>query len=286
MVRKIRNNYQNLLEYLYSSIDEFKPDSTYDILLALLAAQIDADNCLLINYHQQVLYKSPTLKESEFSHTILTKALEQNRSFHIPNAIDENELKTIDSIAGHIFLSVICIVLHGRNNEVVGALYLDRHELDKKAFNIYDLRQAEGFARKFALILINEGLEKLELTRLRKDHGFDGLIGKNDSMLEIFEQINKVAPTESNVFLQGKTGTGKELVARAIHNRSKRANCPFIAINCSAIPKDLLESELFGHERGAFTGAVNKRKGKFQLAHKGTLFLDEIGELEPKLLHY
>ncbi len=283
MTRKVKDNYKNLLDYLYSSVDNFKPDSTYELLLAILSTQVNADCCLLINKYEQILYKSPTLKETKFSHTILKKAIEKNESYYIQNAVDESGLKNIESIAGHIFLSVICIVLHDRNNEIVGALYLDRHELEKKAFNIYDLRQAEEFSRKFADILITEGLEKIELTRLRNDHGFEGLIGRSDAMLNIFEQINKVAPTESNVFLQGETGTGKELVARAIHKRSKRADCPFIAVNCSAIPKELLESELFGHERGAFTGAIKKRKGKFQLAHRGTLFLDEIGDLEPNL---
>ncbi|MCK4694936.1 MAG: sigma-54-dependent Fis family transcriptional regulator [Candidatus Cloacimonetes bacterium] len=283
MTRKTRNNYHNLLDYLYSSVENFNPESTYELLLALLSTQVNADCCLLINKYEQVLYKSPTLKETKFSHTILKKALEQNESFHIQNAIKEIDLKNANSIVGHIFLSVICIVLHNRNNEIVGALYLDRHELEKKAFSIFDFREVEEFIRKFATILINEGLEKKELNRLRKDHGFEGIIGKSDSMKKIFEQINKVAPTESNVFLQGETGTGKELVARAIHKRSKRADDPFIAVNCSAIPKELLESELFGHERGAFTGATNKRKGKFQLAHNGTLFLDEIGDLEPNL---
>ncbi len=283
MTRKKRDNYHNLLDYLYSSVENFNLKSTYEILLALLSAQVNADCCLLINKYEQILYKSPTLIDTEFSHTILKMAIERNESFHIQNAMKKIELKSISSIAGHIFLSVICIVLHGRNNEIVGALYLDRHDLEKKAFSAFDFREVEEFVRKFATILINEGLEKKELNRLRKDHGFEGLIGRSDSMLNIFEQINKVAPTESNVFLQGETGTGKELVARAIHKRSKRADCPFIAVNCSAIPKELLESELFGHERGAFTGAVNKRKGKFQLAHNGTLFLDEINELDPNL---
>ncbi|MCD4797326.1 MAG: sigma-54 dependent transcriptional regulator [Candidatus Cloacimonetes bacterium] len=283
MARKTGNNYHNLLDYLYSSVENFNPESTYELLLALLSAQVNADCCLLINKHEQVLYKSPTLTETKFSHTILKKTLKQNKSFHIQNAIKEIDLKNANSIVGHIFLSVICIVLHARNNDIAGALYLDRHELEKKTFSVFDFRQAEDFTRKFADILINEGLEKIELNRLRNDHGFEGLIGKSNPMLNVFEQINKVAPTESNVFLQGETGTGKELVARAIHKRSKRADCPFIAVNCSAIPKELLESELFGHERGAFTGAANKRKGKFQLAHRGTLFLDEIGELEPNL---
>jgi len=283
MTRKAKDKYSKLLDYLYSSVDYFKPDSAYEILLAILSTQVNADCCLLINKNEQILYRSPTLRDTKFSHTILKKAIEKNKSFHIENAVDEVDLRNASSIAGHIFLSVICIVLHGQNNEILGALYLGRHDLEKKAFSIYDLRLAEEFTGKFAEILVNEGSEKIEYSRLRKEHGFEGMIGKSDPMLEIFKKILKVAPTESNVFLQGETGTGKELVARAIHKRSKRATKPFIAVNCSAIPKDLLESELFGHEKGSFTGASSKRKGKFQLAHRGTLFLDEIGELEPSL---
>jgi len=282
-VQSDRNGFNNLLDYLYASIDKFKPDSTYELLLALISAQISADCCLLINKQEEILYQSPTMRNVQFSHTILKRALEKKESFYISNALEEEDLKNSESIAAHIFLSVICIILRNEHKDIVGALYLDRHELDKKPFNIYDLRQADDFVRKFANILINEGMERKEINRIREFHGFEGLIGKSDLMLQVFEQVKKVAPTESNVFIQGATGTGKELVARAIHNRSKRSNFPFIAINCSAIPKDLLESELFGYEKGAFTGATSKRKGKFQLADNGTLFLDEIGELESNL---
>ena len=145
------------------------------------------------------------------------------------------------------------------------------------------MEQSEEFISNFTSILVSEGAERKEISRLKEDYGFEGLIGKCESMLHLYKQIDKVAPTDSNVLLQGETGTGKELVARAIHKRSKRVDCPFIAINCSAIPKELLESELFGHEKGAFTGAVSKRIGKFELAHTGTLFLDEIGDMDVNL---
>jgi formate hydrogenlyase transcriptional activator len=105
---------------------------------------------------------------------------------------------------------------------------------------------------------------------------------------EVLEQVERVAPTDSTVLIQGETGTGKELIARAVHNLSARCGCPFIKLNCAAIPFDLLESELFGHERGAFTGAIAQKIGRFELADKGTLFLDEVGDippgLQPKLL--
>ena len=115
-----------------------------------------------------------------------------------------------------------------------------------------------------------------------------GLIGSSASFQAVLKRVKIVAPTDSVVLIQGETGTGKELIARAIHNQSSRQDAPFIKMNCAAIPADLLESELFGHEKGAFTGAVAQTMGRFQLAHKGTLFLDEIGDLplqlQPKLL--
>ena len=120
------------------------------------------------------------------------------------------------------------------------------------------------------------------------DYCFEGIIGKSRAIQRVLEQVSIVAPTDATVLLHGETGTGKELVANAIHNLSGRRGRAFVRANCAAIPAGLLESELFGHERGAFTGALMQRKGRFELADGGTLFLDEIGdislELQPKLL--
>src|ERR1700733_13570939 len=114
------------------------------------------------------------------------------------------------------------------------------------------------------------------------------LIGSSQGMRRVLNSVRMVAPTDSAVLIQGETGTGKELIARAVHDQSPRKHEPFVTVNCAAIPAGLLESELFGHERGAYTGALNSATGRFQLAHQGTLFLDEIGdmplELQPKLL--
>ncbi len=117
---------------------------------------------------------------------------------------------------------------------------------------------------------------------------FEQVIGKSPALEMVLEQVECVAPTDSTVLIQGETGTGKELIARAIHNISTRCGRPFVKLNCAAIPLDLLESELFGHEKGAFTGAIAQKLGRFEAADKGTLFLDEVGDiplaLQPKLL--
>jgi transcriptional regulator with GAF, ATPase, and Fis domain len=121
-----------------------------------------------------------------------------------------------------------------------------------------------------------------------RERRFEQLIGNSPALEAVLEQVERVAPTDSTVLIQGETGTGKELIARAIHNISARCGRPFIKLNCAAIPFDLLESELFGHEKGAFTGAIAQKVGRFEMADKGTLFLDELGDiplaLQPKLL--
>jgi formate hydrogenlyase transcriptional activator len=117
---------------------------------------------------------------------------------------------------------------------------------------------------------------------------FDRIIGNSAALECVLDQVEQVAPTDSTVLIEGETGTGKELIAHAIHNASQRCGRPFIKLNCAAIPMDLQESELFGHEKGAFTGAISQKIGRFEMADKGTLFLDEVGdippELQPKLL--
>jgi formate hydrogenlyase transcriptional activator len=115
------------------------------------------------------------------------------------------------------------------------------------------------------------------------DRRFEQIIGKSSSLEAVLEQVERVAPTGSTVLIQGETGTGKELIAHAIHNISSRCGRPFVRLNCAAIPLDLLESELFGHEKGAFTGAIAQKIGRFELADKGTLFLDEVGDIQPAL---
>ena len=122
----------------------------------------------------------------------------------------------------------------------------------------------------------------------RTEHNFEDIVGRSDALRRVLKQVETVAPTGSTVLIRGETGTGKELIARALHDLSPRRERTFVKLNCAAIPTGLLESELFGHEKGAFTGAISQKVGRFELAHHGTLFLDEVGdippELQPKLL--
>jgi len=136
---------------------------------------------------------------------------------------------------------------------------------------------------RFAVVILEE-ISKLNNFRLQKvESGFRGMIGRDAKMLDLFETIKKVGRFDYPVLIQGETGTGKELVALAIHNESRRSNKLFVPVNCSALPSGLLESELFGHVKGAFTGANRDKEGRFQLADGGTIFLDEIGDMPPDL---
>src|ERR1700757_4762973 len=132
------------------------------------------------------------------------------------------------------------------------------------------------------------GIDICEETCTVEVPGFDGIVGMSSALREVIRLIRRVAPTDSTVLIEGETGTGKELVAGANPAHSRARKPPFFKVNCAAIPVDLLESELFGHEKGAFTGAIAQRAGRFEMAHQGTLFLDEIGDiplaLQPKLL--
>ena len=180
---------------------------------------------------------------------------------------------------------VIVITAYGTIEQAVAAMKKGAHDFLTKPISRDALLLAVG--KIAALHNLRE-----ENRRLREQLGeqveFDHLIGNSDAMREVLEIVRRAAPSEASVLLTGESGTGKELVARAIHHASDRRQAAFVAVNCAAIPADLLESELFGHVRGAFTGAVADRAGKFERAHGGTLFLDEVGELpaalQPKLL--
>jgi Nif-specific regulatory protein len=169
---------------------------------------------------------------------------------------------------------------------VIGCIYLDSNSLDNRLHEEH-LQLVTAIAGISAFALENarrlQWLEQ-ENERLTVEISQErSLVGESARMKEIYQFLKRVAPTDSTVLIEGESGTGKELAARALHRNSPRANKPFVAINCAAIPETLLESDLFGHERGAFTGAAGLKKGRLEVADSGVVFLDEIGELAPVL---
>jgi nitrogen regulation protein NR(I) len=176
---------------------------------------------------------------------------------------------------------VIVMTAFGTVQTAVEAMRIGAFDYVTKPFNLDEL----GVVIEKALSVAKLRKENVMLRmQLKRKYDFKGLIGDSPAMQAVFGLIEKIANTDSTVLISGESGTGKELVAKTVHfNNSDRAQGPFVPINCAAIPKDLLESELFGHEKGAFTGAVNTRIGRFELAQGGTLFLDEVGELDPSL---
>jgi two-component system response regulator HydG len=171
---------------------------------------------------------------------------------------------------------VIVVTGHGSINSAVTAGQQGAYAYLSKPLDINELRAAvQKASTRVRLIRRNAELNR----RLDEKFGFEGVIGSSPQMHKVIETLKFVAPTDSTVLIQGESGTGKELVARALHQNSPRKNKPFVPLNISALPSSILESELFGHEQGAFTGAIGRRIGKFEFANGGTLFLDEVGEM-------
>lgn len=176
------------------------------------------------------------------------------------------------------YIPVIMVTAYGTIKQAVEALKEGAMDYVVKPFDVEELK-----------IVVSQGLERGRLKQenillkkqLREKYGFDNIIGKSKRMMEIFSLIEKIAATDSTVIVEGESGTGKELAARAIHLLSRYQERPFVSINCGAVPDSLLESELFGHMRGSFTGAVADKKGMFEVAEGGVLFLDEVGEMSP-----
>jgi len=217
----------------------------------------------------------------EVSRTIVHKALKEGISVLTLDALKDERFDDAQSIKEYDIRSAVCVPLLFRER-VLGVIYLD-NRASAGRFDEDDLVFLIALGHLAGLALGNAHLhrqvlqENLRLVDALKPK-FD-LVGASDRMTGVFNVIKKAAPADVTILIEGETGTGKELAAKAIHALSPRRDQPFVAVNCAAIPKELIESELFGHEKGAFTGASGAREGKFELAHGGTIFLDEIGDM-------
>lgn len=233
---------------------------------------------------------SQDLKEGQdggVSDSIVRRVLETKRAVIVSDALTDTTFSQSESVIALKLSSVMCAPLLNRG-DVIGALYVANDEI-KSLFDRRQLDVLTVFAGQASLLLTNAMLLSALRADNRKleselvDRRFGEIIGSCASMLEVFRKLQKVAATDISVLISGETGTGKELIAREIHRRSERKDGNFVTVNCGAIPENLMESEMFGHVKGAFTGAIASRGGRFQAADGGTLFLDEIGELNPQL---
>jgi transcriptional regulator with GAF, ATPase, and Fis domain len=219
------------------------------------------------------------------SQTVVKKVVRERAGLLVTTGVNDSILQQTNAAKGGYPASLLCVPMI-IDKRVIGVIYLDA-KLPVVQFDEAHLRVLQAIAHIAALASENlEHWEKLrqENMNLRAEIALThDIVGKSPKIQKVFDFIRKVAPSDSTVLIQGESGTGKELVARAIHSNSSRAEGPFVAINSAAIPANLLESELFGHEKGAFTGAVSQKKGKIEQANGGSLFLDEISELAPEL---
>jgi transcriptional regulator with GAF, ATPase, and Fis domain len=224
---------------------------------------------------------------AHLSDSIIAKVVKTKRPLIISDALNDDEFSESMSVINLKLCSVMCVPLMDKDS-LMGLIYVGNDNV-VELFEEQTLEVLTIFAAQASLIiknalLINElQLESQSLRSRLEEMRFGRIIGSCDAMLEVFKKVEKVATTDISVLITGETGTGKELIAKEAHERSARSRGPFVTINCGAIPENLLESELFGHVKGAFTGAVANKRGKFHTADGGTLFLDEIGELPMSL---
>ena len=219
------------------------------------------------------------------SRTIARKVMKENVAILGVDVGSSGNFREVESLVASHVRSLVCVPL-SVFQRMIGCIYLDNTSAANR-FHEDHLQLMAGVAGVSAVALDNaRRLQWLEqenqrlTTEIRQDQS---LVGEGDRMKDVFQFLARVAPTDSTVLIEGESGTGKELVAKALHRNSPRASKPFVAINCAAIPETLLEDDLFGHERGAFTGAAAQKKGRLEVADGGVVFLDEIGDLAPPL---
>ena len=259
--------------------------SLSELITEVISAQRGA--ILLVDNDKQIYSHflwnpvSKNQKNIQISKTIIEQCLDEQMSILCSDVGENEQYNSVESLALSKVRSVLCVPII-LADKTLGVIYLDSSDI-KSFFDKDHLQLLTGIAGIAAIPLKNAGrIEELKLenrhllNRLDEHHK---MIGESNKIKDIFNLITRISTTDSTVLLLGESGTGKELAARAIHQSGKRKERPFIVINCATLNDNLLESELFGHEKGSFTGAVSTKKGQFELADGGTVFLDEIGEL-------
>ena len=222
------------------------------------------------------------------STSVVREVLETGEPILVFEADTDARYGSAESIVAENIQSIACVPLR-RKRRQIGAIYLDSVKR-RGRFRPEHLPFLTAVANQAAVALENAELyqslrdeNRLLRSEVQRMHGFEGIVGKSAAIREVFETMTRVLDTKATVMLTGESGTGKELVARAIHYNGERKDKPFVALFCGSLPESLLESELFGHRKGAFTGATSDKKGLFETADGGTIFLDEVSELSPRM---
>lgn len=229
--------------------------------------------------------RSPSTQPVRVSRTITRRVVEQGVAILGADVPGSGGLKSVDSLVNSNVRSLLCVPLT-LFEKVIGCIYLDTTSAAGR-FDEEHMQLIAGIASISSVALDNarrvQWLEQENLRLITEINLESNMVGESPRAKEVYRFLSKVAPTDATVLIEGESGTGKELAARAIHRSSPRSGKPFVTINCAAIPEGLLESELFGHEKGAFTGASSQKKGRLEVADGGVVFLDEIGEMAPLL---
>jgi len=290
------NSYRRLFEFSQKLMANYDLPVLLDQLLDVVIQVTNADKGFIVRMEsgEPVVKVARNLRRetisdavSHLSDSILAKVVETRQALIVSDALSDAHFKNALSVMNLKLTSVMCVPMLERGN-LIGVIYVGNDNV-RQLFDEASLEILTIFASQASLLvrnalLVNElQLDNRSLQERIERMRFGEILGSSPAMQEVFRKVRKVAATDITVLVTGETGTGKELIAREIHNRSPRAKGPFVSINCGAIPENLLESELFGHVRGAFTGAVANKAGRFQSANKGTLFLDEIGEMPLQL---
>ena len=270
-------------------MSELDLDLLLNKLMDRLMTYFSADRGLMLSYRKSGRRIRPLVVRTEksamaISHTLLKKAVKEKGPILIPDALENLSFQAGMSVVEHQLRSVMLVPLM-TGKEVIGFIQLDKGQ--KGAFDHGSLARLSLLSEGAALALQNadrfEREKRKALSFPDQDPGRAGFVTRDPKVLDLLDKARKVASSSAKVLVTGESGTGKELVARMIHELSPRAPHPWIAVNCAAVPENLLESELFGHEKGAFTGAGKLKKGCFELADNGTLFLDEVGDVSPAI---
>ncbi|MFI5301372.1 MAG: sigma 54-interacting transcriptional regulator, partial [Polyangiales bacterium] len=286
-VRKLHEFSERLMSQAKGQLDELLA-AMLDSIVGLTGADrgillLLQDGTPVVRAARNVARETIEDASGQVSDSIVKRVIDTKRPIIVSDALSDTAFGKSESVVALSLSSVMCVPLLA-SGEMLGVLYVGSQKV-KGLFEKSSLEVLTVFAAQATLILENAMLlsslraDKDKLHKELLDKKFGDIIGACASMIEVFKKLQKVAATDISVLITGETGTGKELIARELHRRSLRANGPFVSINCGAIPENLIESELFGHVKGAFTGAIASRPGKFQVSQGGTLFLDEIGEL-------